>query len=232
MIQSPHIKIRTWGDYACFTRPEFKVERASYPMITPSAARGILEAVFWRPEVRYEIRRLGVIKYGSPMVIVRNEISDRQSRTPIQADASAQRQQRSSLILRDVEYLIEADIVLQRHATDPLAKYLSQATRRIERGQYFHTPYLGTREFAAFFEPAGGRMPQAIDMALGTMLFDIAFVPSSVRRELDFRKPGIANFVGGYTHALFSTNVRLEGGWWTIPAEQYQELYRLERGDV
>lgn len=230
MMQSPHIRIRTWGDYACFTRPEFKVERSSYPMITPSAARGILEAVFWRPEIRYEVRRLGVVKQGSPMVIVRNEISDRQGQTPIQIDVK--RQQRSSLILRDVEYLIEADIVLQPHATDPLAKYLAQATRRIERGQYFHTPYLGTREFAAFFEPAGDRTPQAIDMALGTMLFDIAFVPSSVRSDLDFWKPGIAEPVGGYTHALFSTGVRLEGGWWSIPLHQYEELYRLERGDV
>lgn len=230
MIHSPHIRIRTWGDYACFTRPEFKVERSTYPMITPSAARGILEAIFWRPEMRYEIRRLGVVEHGSPMVIVRNEISDRQSQTPIQIDAK--RQPRSSLILRDVEYLIEADIVLRQHATDPLAKYLAQATRRIERGQYFHTPYLGTREFAAFFEPAGDRAPQAVDMPMGTMLFEIAFVPSSIRRELDFRKPGVTEPVGGYTHALFSTDARLDGGWWTVSPRLYQELYRLERGHV
>lgn len=230
MIRSPHIKIRTWGEYACFTRPEFKVERSTYPMITPSAARGILEAIFWRPEFRYEIRRLGVVKYGSPMVIVRNEISDRQSKTPIQADAK--RQQRSSLILRDVEYLIEADIILRQHTRDPLAKYLAQVNRRIERGQCFHTPYLGTREFAAFFEPTGDRTPQVIDMALGVMLFDIAFIPSGSRSELDFRKPDVAEPVGGYTHALFSTGARLEGGWWTIPSDRYQELYRLERGDV
>lgn len=232
MIHSPHIRIRTWGDYACFTRPEFKVERSTYPMITPSAARGILEAIFWRPEFRYEIRRLGVVKHGSPMVIVRNEISDRQSQTPIQADANDKRVQRSSLILRDVEYLIEADIVLRRHATDPLAKYLAQATRRIERGQYFHTPYLGTREFAAFFEPAGDRTPHAIDMTVGTMLFDIAFVPSSTRRELDFRMSDIAEPVGGYTHALFSTTARLDGGWWTVSPLLYEQLYQLERGHV
>lgn len=229
-MDKSHVAIRTWADFACFTKPEFKVERSTYPMITPSAARGILEAILWKPEFRYEIRRIGVVKPGSPMVIVRNEISDRQGRTPIQIDEK--RQQRSSLILRDVEYLIEADIVLQPHATEPLAKYLAQATRRIERGQYFHTPYMGTREFAAFFEPAGSTTPVPHDVSIGTMLFDIAFVRSESRSELDFWKAGVSQSVSGYAHALFAPDVRLEAGWWAIPPERYQELYRLERGDV
>lgn len=229
-MRRSHITIRTWADFACFTKPEFKVERSTYPMITPSAARGILEAILWKPEIRYEIRRIGVVKPGSPMVIVRNEISDRQGRTPIQIDEK--RQQRSSLILRDVEYVIEADIVLQLHATEPLAKYLAQATRRIERGQCFHTPYMGTREFAAYFEPAGDTRPVPDDVSMGTMLFDIAFVPSESRSELDFWKAGVSQAVSGYTHALFAPDVHLEAGWWTIPPERYQELYRLERGDV
>ncbi|MEJ7902304.1 MAG: type I-C CRISPR-associated protein Cas5c [Thermomicrobiales bacterium] len=226
----PHIRLRTWADFACFTRPEFKVERSSYPMITPSAARGILEAVFWKPEIRYEIRRIGVVKPGRPMVIVRNELAERQSQLPIQIDEK--RQQRSSLILRDVEYLIEADIVLQPHATVPIAKYLDQARRRIERGQYFHTPYMGTREFAANFEPADDQVPIQRDVPMGTMLFDIAFIPSDSRSELDFWSAGSETPVSGYAQALFAQDVRLESGWWTIPANKYQELYRLERGDV
>lgn len=229
-MQQPHIRLRTWADYACFTRPEFKVERSTYPLITPSAARGILEAIFWKPEIRYEIRRIGVVKQGSSMVLVRNELAERQGRTPIYIDEK--RQQRSSLILRDVEYIVEADIKLQPHATAPIAKYLDQARRRIKRGQCFHTPYMGTREFAANFEPADDRQPSDEDIPIGTMLFDIAFVPSDERSELDFRLRGSESPVGGYAQAIFAQDVRVESGWWTVPANLYGELYRLERGHV
>jgi CRISPR-associated protein Cas5d len=229
-MHQPHIRIRTWSDYACFTRPEFKVERSSYPIITPSAARGILEAVFWRPEIRYEIRRIGIVRPGSPMVIVRNELSDRQGQSPIVIDEK--RQQRSSLILQNVEYIIEADIRLRDHATQPLPKYLDQARRRIERGQYFHTPYMGTREFAAFFEPANDGAPIDDDADLGTILFDIAFVPDTKKPDLDFRQAHSSATVSGYAQAIYAENARLESGWWTIPATLYQTLYQLEQGHV
>jgi CRISPR-associated protein Cas5d len=229
-MEQPHIRLRTWSDFACFTRPEFKVERSSYPIITPSAARGICEAIFWKPEIRYEIRRIGVVKPGSPMVIVRNELGERQSQSPSTIDEK--RQQRSSLILRDVEYIIEADIRLRKHATEPVAKYLDQARRRINRGQYFHTPYMGTREFAAYFESANGLTPIEEDVHLGTMLFDIAFVPSASRSDLDFRSRTSATPVSGYAQAIFAEDVNLKAGWWTVPATLYQELYRLEQGHV
>src|SRR5436309_2396620 len=116
------VSVRVWGKYACFTRPEFKVERVSYPVITPSAARGLLEAIFWRPEVRYEIRRIGILALGSQTTILRNEISERQGRSPIVVEAK--RQQRSSLVLKDVNYVIEAAVELRPHAKDPLAKYV------------------------------------------------------------------------------------------------------------
>src|ERR1035438_6706512 len=102
------VSVKVWGDYACFSRPEFKVERVSYPIITPSAARGVLEAIYWKPAFRYEIRRIHVLKLGSQTTILRNEIEERQGDKPFRVEEK--RQQRTSLILTDVEYMIEAEI--------------------------------------------------------------------------------------------------------------------------
>lgn len=223
------VSIRVWGDYACFSRPEFKVERVSYPVITPSAARGVLEAIFWRPEMRYEIRRIGILALGSQTTILRNELSDRQGRTPIVVEAK--RQQRSSLILKDVDYVIEAAVLLRPHAADPLAKYLDQVERRVARGQYHHTPYLGTREFAADFEPWDGRAPEPLNLNIGAMLLDIAYVESQTRNELSFRRPNREEPINGYHHALFFDG-RIENGWLAVPAEGYRDLYRLEGSHV
>lgn len=223
------VSVRVWGDYACFSRPEFKVERVSYPVITPSAARGVLEAIFWRPEIRYEIRRIGVLRSGSQTVILRNELSDRQGRAPIVVEEK--RQQRSSLVLKDVAYLIEAAVVLRPHVRDPLPKYLDQIERRIARGQYHHAPYLGTREFAADFAPTNGEQPPKLDLRLGTMLLDLAFVESRARAELTFRRPEREQPVGGYAEALFF-DAEVKNGWLEIPAEKYRDLYRVEERDV
>jgi CRISPR-associated protein Cas5d len=195
--------------------------------MTPSAARGVLEAVFWKPEIRYQIRRIGIVKQGSLSVIVRNEISDRQGTRPIVIEEK--RQQRSSLILKNVDYVIEAVIVRRPHATDPLAKYLDQFERRVARGQYHHVPYLGTREFAACFSPLDGEQPDSgLTFDLGTMLFDIAFVESRNRKELWFRVPNQAQPVCGYAHPLFMESASVKRGWLDVPHEKYQELYRLE----
>lgn len=223
------VSVRVWGRYGCFSRPEFKVERVSYPVITPSAARGLLEAVFWRPEIRYEIRRIGILGLGSQMTILRNEISDRQGRSPLVVEEK--RQQRSSLVLKDVDYVIEAAVALRRHAKDPLAKYLDQIERRIARGQCYHTPYLGTREFAANFESWGGQQPEGLNLTIGTMLFDIAFIESSARNELAFRRPGRDQPTNGFAQALFF-EARIEDGWLVVPTNLYQNLYRMEGGDV
>lgn len=223
------VRVRVWGDYACFTRPEFKVERVSYPVITPSAARGILEAIFWKPEIRYEIRRIGILKLGTQMVILRNELGDRQGRKPYFVED--RRQQRSSLILKGVSYIIEAKIKLRPHATDPIPKYLDIFNRRVEKGQYHHTPYLGTREFAAHFAPVNGEEPARIDLPIGTMLFDIAYVEDPKRAEIEFKRPGRAELVKGYAQALFF-DAHVRAGWLEVPAEKYLELYRLEGFDV
>ncbi|MDP2786592.1 MAG: type I-C CRISPR-associated protein Cas5c [Pseudomonadota bacterium] len=229
MQQTGKVRLRVWGDYACFSRPEFKVERVSYPVITPSAARGVLEAVFWKPEFRYEIRRIGILKLGSQTVILRNELKDRQGDNPIFIEDK--RQQRSSLILKEVEYLIEADAVLRPHATEPIGKYLDQFNRKAEKGQCHHTPYLGTREFAAAFEPANGEIPPPLDLPVGSMLFDIAFVEDASRIEMEFKRPKRNEPAKGYAQALFF-DATVKEGWLEVPPEKYGALYRLEGGHV
>jgi len=227
-MQKASVSLCVWGDYACFSRPEFKVERVSYPIITPSAARGVLEAVFWKPEFRYQIRRIGVVKMGSQMAILRNELNDRQGKNPINIDDSSNRAQRSSLILKDVEYIIEADIVLRPHTKDHVKKYFECFQRRLDKGQYHHTPCLGTREFAADFEPVNGKAPDtSLNRSIGLMLCEIAYIPDKKRNEMKFRRPDSNKHCAGYANALFF-NAEIEKGWLNIPHEKYRELYELE----
>jgi len=226
------IEARVSGRYACFTRPEFKVERVSYPVITPSAARGALEAIFWKPEFRYEIRQIGVIEMGSQTSILRNEIDTRQGKNPILVERH--RQQRSSLVLKDVSYVIRAEMVLRDHATDPIYKYRDQFNRRLNRGQCHHTPYLGTREFTAQIGPPNGDTPSGdLNLYLGTVLFDLAYIEDPARDELEFiRHDGNGSrVVTGYVHPLFFS-ARIENGWLQVPSEKYEQLRRLEARDV
>src|SRR5947208_6776905 len=130
--------IKVGGDYACFSRPECKVGRVSYPVITPGAARGLLEAIFWKPEVRWEIREVRVLAPPRHATILRNELGERQGDAPVFVEE--RRQQRASLILRDVAYVLRADLLLQPHAESPLAKYADQCRRRLARGQCYQTP--------------------------------------------------------------------------------------------
>lgn len=223
-----HAKLKVRGDFACFSRPEFKVERVSYPVMTPSAARGILEAIFWKPEFRWEIREIRVLEHGGEFVILRNELEERQGQTPVYIEDK--RQHRTSLILRDVSYLILTDLRLAPHADAPLAKYLSQFERRLERGQCHHRPYLGTREFDATFEPGNGaETPLAWDQDLGIVLFDLAFREDARRKEMTFHRhgPDGARKATGYAEALFFP-ARLTNGVLKVPPEKYRELYQLE----
>lgn len=229
MNETAKVRVKVWGDYALFSRPEFKVERVSYPVITPSAARGVLEAIFWKPEFRYQITRIGILKPGRQTSILRNEIGSRQGKNPIVVERD--RQQRTSLILKDVAYIIEADIYLRPHATDPVYKYTDQFRRRVERGQYHHTPYLGTREFAAFFEPTNDETPPPLDLDIGTVLFDIAFVADKKRKELTFKRPGKERPIPGYVQALFF-HARIANGWLDVPQELYRELRKLEAANA
>lgn len=220
--------VRVGGEYACFSRPEFKVERVSYPIITPSAARGAIEAVFWKPEIRYEILSIALMKPIKQTAILRNEIGVRQGAAPVVVEDH--RQQRASLILKDVEYLIRFALNLRAHARDPITKYREQLERRLERGQWHHTPYLGTREFAARIEPGHeDASPIQIDMDIGQMLFDIAYHEDPSRPEMSFHRHGPegARVVKGYAEALFFA-ARLRRGILDVPADLYQRLYQME----
>ena len=187
------IHLRTWGHLACFTRPEMKVERVSYPVITPSAARGLLEAILYKPQFRWRIRRIAVKRPIQFLAFRRNEVKSRLSpRKPEPLLADEDRTQRNTLALRDVEYVIEASMHLtplaglprrrpeddEDRGEDTPVKYLAMFQRRAEKGQCFAQPCFGCREFPAHFELAdAGSMvvPAGInrDHDLGLMLYDV-----------------------------------------------------------
>jgi CRISPR-associated protein Cas5d len=179
---SPPLEVKVWADYACFTRPEFGAERVSYPVMTPSAARGVLEAIFWKPEFRWVIQEIQVLQPIRHFSIVRNEMNSWQSPSAAKSDnyryfADDDRAQRHTLGLRNVAYLIKADIELKPHANAHIAKYRDQFRRRVKKGQCHHQPYLGTREFSAFFGEPDPEVDKPISHTdeLGLMLFDMEF---------------------------------------------------------
>lgn len=147
------IQLRVWGDYACFTRPEMKVERVSYDVMTPSAARGILEAIHWKPAIRWVIDRIHVLKPIRFENIRRNEVESKASKKKV-IYATEERQQRASLILRNVEYVIEAHFEMTDRGgeEDSPEKHYNIFLRRARQGQCFHRPYFGCREFPVDFD--------------------------------------------------------------------------------
>jgi len=192
MPDYPPVEVKVWGPYACFTRPEMKAERVSYPVITPSAARGVLEAIFWKPEFSWQVREIWVLHEIRHFSILRNEVDSKAVVTTAQNwvedgggyFAEEDRAQRHTLALRDVAYIIKADVILAAHATDDVAKYRDQFRRRVNRGDCHHRPYLGCREFAAFFGPPDGtERPIGMSDDLGLMLFDINYAPDGFGRD-------------------------------------------------
>jgi CRISPR-associated protein Cas5d len=184
MHSAPPLAVKVWGDFACFTRPEMKVERVSYPVMTPSAARGVLEAIFWKPEFSWQIREIQLLNEIQHLSILRNEVNNRASSLVARGIiagsrhyfAEDDRAQRHTLTLRDVAYIIKADVVLKPFASEPEAKYRDQFRRRVKRGRCHHTPYLGCREFAAFFgDVDGSERPVPLTHDIGSMLFDIDY---------------------------------------------------------
>lgn len=171
----PSVEVKVWSPMACYTRPENKVERVSYPVPTPSAARGVLEAIFWKPEFSWHIREIVVLKPIRYLSLLRNEVEVKAgSRAGISITES--RQQRHTLALSDVAYIIRADIVLRPHADGDIAKYREQFRRHVEKGRCFQRPYLGCREFAADFAPTDGTERPILDSRdLGLMLFDLVW---------------------------------------------------------
>ena len=185
-MDATRIHLRVWGDLACFTRPEMKVERVSYPVPTPSAARGILEAILYKPQFRWRVHRIAVRRPIKFLSFRRNEVkSVANSRKPEPILAEADRTQRNTLALRSVDYVIEAGMELSRLANpgrsqggDNLGKYYGMFRRRTEKGQCFAQPCLGCREFPAHFElveQSGMAAPPNAnaDTDLGYILYDV-----------------------------------------------------------
>lgn len=182
------LEVKVWGDIACFTRPEMKVERVSYPAMTPSAARGVLEAVFWKPEFDWEVEEIAVLKPIRYFSILRNEINSRQTAQTAQGwqrngggyYASEDRAQRHTLALRDVAYIIKAQPVVKAGVYENPAKFRDQFRRRVASGRCFATPYLGCREFSAWFaEPEGSETAMEINEDLGNMLLRMEYNPET-----------------------------------------------------
>lgn len=182
MLDDRVVRVKVKGDYACFTRPDLKVERMTYPCMTPSAARGVLDAILWKPEFQWYVRRIIVLNPVRFMSIKRNEINSKQGRNPIVIEEK--RAQRNSVLLRDVAYIIEASIYMN-NATDKrmYEKYVGMTEkreglfpRRVKKGQCWRRPYLGTREFSAeFMSPEGNEQPIQETIPIGSMLFDMFY---------------------------------------------------------
>lgn len=231
MSKKKGVRVKVGGDYACFTRPEFKVERVTYPVMTPSAARGVLEAIYWKPEFRWEVREIQVLKDIRETSILRNEIDSAQSKQGGPFFIEDKRIQRTCLMLRDVEYIIHAEIVQKPHDKEHPEKHINCFTRRVEKGQCHHRPYLGTREFDAWFEPPTDEdVPLSFNRRVGNMLFDIAFQKNPNRKEMDFIKAvgGEKRKVKGCALAIFF-DAYIENGQLIVPGEKYQQLYEMER---
>jgi CRISPR-associated protein Cas5d len=244
MISDP-VRVRVWGPYACFTRPEFHVERVTYPVITPSAARGILEAILMKPiekpeshkrgdkeGFRWHILRIGIVHEGTMMSILRNELGySNHNYTGYDInDMKNVRTQRHSLILQGdstengekrLEYIIEA--AMETDGSN-MGKYLGCFQRRTEKGQCFHRPYFGCREYPCNFEWTPDAEPDsAINKHYGIMFRDFDFVPiwnhwpdhkDRTERPTSWRNPD------GRTISpapLSPLNARAKNGWITVP---------------
>jgi CRISPR-associated protein Cas5d len=232
-------KVLVYGPLACFTRPEMKVERMSYPVMTPSAARGILEAILYKPEFRWRVKRIHVLKPVQFISLRRNEVKEKAPglRTingwmrgkpfrPIFADATKEeagddkhgRTQRNTVALKDVKYVIEAEVVQVRPGQEyGPTKYYECFERRVGKGQCFTQPVFGCREFAAYFEPAPPkeqiqeeRIKDPKEMDLGWMLYDVF--------DLDAQNDGYAKPFITLTRATLKEGVFEVEDWKAVKA--------------
>lgn len=205
--------IEVWGDYACFTRPELKVERVSYDVMTPSAARNIFQAIFWKPAINWIVKRIEVLLPIKWISVKRNEVAKTASTSGSGVFIESERQQKSGMLLKDVRYRIYAELdfipVGKRpprerksklsdteeerafRADENPAKYNAIFERRASKGQCFTTPYLGCREFSANFRLVsdGEELPPPISETrdLGIMLFDMDFTDMKNPMPMFFR---------------------------------------------
>jgi CRISPR-associated protein Cas5d len=216
----PVIRLKVWGPRALFTRPEMKAERLSYDIMTPSAARGVVEAIHWKPEIRWQIERIWVLNQIKFESIRRNEVGSKIPAGKVRAAMRSgsteglglrvdeDRQQRAATLLRDVAYVIEASVHLtdrgRANPSQSVGKHLDMAHRRAGNGQCFHRPYMGTREFACDFELLNGDPPPPHESLggtrdLGWMLLDAhgpGMIPCFFRATMTdgmIRVPGLGD---------------------------------------
>jgi len=206
--------IEVWGEYACFTRPEMKVERVSYDVITPSAARAVFEAIFWKPAIQWKVKKIEILNPIHWISVRRNEVGKLMSPQSKQIFIEEDRQQRAGLFLRDVSYRLYAEMefinpknrklnetpdelkdqeeeTILRSTENP-GKYNAMFERRAKKGQCFNQPYLGCREFSGNFrliENPEKEEQRAIDETrdLGFMLYDMDFSNDKDPKPMFFR---------------------------------------------
>jgi CRISPR-associated protein Cas5d len=195
MQRSPTLSLRARGPLAIFTRPELKTERVSYPVMTPSAARGLLEAVLWKPAIAWHVERIKVLKEVRFTAFRRNEVNTKAS-APAKAVVSGggelkhyfadeDRAQRNTVALREVDYVVEAHFTMTPKAgpSDNVNKFADMFTRRVAKGQHFHQPYFGCRECIADVMPTEGAPPPITESRdLGIMLWDIQYGKKNMPR--------------------------------------------------
>ena len=184
-MESKRFRVRARGPIACFTRPEMKAERVSYEVMTPSAARGVLEAIIWKPAIRWRIHAIDVLAPIRWTSFRRNEVNDRASPKITEFFAEERRAQRNTVALSNVDYVITASFAMTEQAgpTDGVTKFEEIFERRLQKGQTFHQPYLGCREFAADVLPAPESVTPidgAVDRPLGLMFYDFAYHPEGL----------------------------------------------------
>lgn len=217
--------LEVWGPMACFTRPELKVERVSYDVITPSAARAIFEAIFWKPAIHWQVTKIELLNPIKWTSVRRNEVGAVASKNPIFIEDK--RQQKNSLLLKDVKYRIwaklefiprrnrakQSDLFDEEHHDENPAKYNAMFERRASKGQCFNQPYLGTRECVASFRlinPESDEMAEPIseNRDLGIMLYDMDF-------EKNLKNPP----------AMFY-RAKMENGVIIVPPKDSEEILR------
>jgi len=220
--------LHVWGDLACFTRPEMKVERFSYPVITPSAARAIFEAIYWKPKFRWQVTRIEVLRQPRYIALRRNEmkgagcapddsivekwVAGEATPEPIWADGESEtegRTQRQTMALKNVEYVLSAEIRPWPDYEQELPATEAQFRRRAERGQCIYQPYLGCREFPGYFALVDGtavvesREKDEVNLDVGIMLYDV----------FDLSKPGDCYL----RHAISLFHAQVNGGVLEVP---------------
>jgi len=241
-MQAQEQVLEVWGEFACFSRPEMKVERFSYPVITPSAARGIFDAIYCKPkEFRWQLTSIKVLKHPSYIALRRNEVKEKVSvpmmtkmmkgardPTPIFADVDRAfwgndtrgRTQRQTMALRDVRYRLHAEARPWPEFASRLKAIEAQFRRRASHGKCFHQPCFGCREFPAYFRLVQERDPlphrlKDLDLDIGLMLYDV----------FDLSRPGTSNDVPSIS--LFHARVR--GGVLDVPDYDSPDVLKAER---